>query len=59
MIKIREALMTVQLTIIGLGQIGASIGLALADHTDKITRTGSDFNRRVMQQAKKLGLWIN
>jgi prephenate dehydrogenase len=47
--------MTVQLTIIGLGQIGASIGLALENQPDKVTRTGSDFNTKVMQQAKKMG----
>jgi prephenate dehydrogenase len=47
--------MTVQLTIIGLGQIGASIGLALENQPDKITRTGSDFNTKVMQQAQKMG----
>jgi prephenate dehydrogenase len=47
--------MTVQLTIIGLGQIGASIGLALANHGDKIIRTGSDIDRKAVQQAQKMG----
>lgn len=47
--------MTVQLTIIGLGQIGASIGLSLAKHKDKITRLGSDNDTSVMKQALKLG----
>jgi prephenate dehydrogenase len=47
--------MTIQLTIIGLGQIGASIGLALANHTDKITRIGSDIDGNVMREAQKSG----
>jgi prephenate dehydrogenase len=47
--------MTVQLTIIGLGQIGASIGLALEEHGDKLTRIGSDIDGKVMNQAQKLG----
>lgn len=47
--------MSIQLTIIGLGQIGASIGLALAEHKDKIRRAGSDIDGKVMQQAQKLG----
>jgi len=47
--------MTVQLTIIGLGQIGASIGLALGKHGDKLIRIGSDIDPKVMKQALKLG----
>jgi len=47
--------MSIQLTIIGLGQIGTSIGLALAEHKDKITRVGSDIDGKVMRQAQKLG----
>jgi prephenate dehydrogenase len=47
--------MTVQLTIIGLGQIGASIGLSLGEHGDKLIRTGSDIDVKVMKQAQKLG----
>jgi prephenate dehydrogenase len=47
--------MTVQLTIIGLGQIGASIGLALEKHGDKLKRIGSDIDPKVMKQALKLG----
>jgi len=47
--------MTLHLTIIGLGQIGASIGLALAQHADKIKITGSDIDSQIMNQAKKLG----
>jgi prephenate dehydrogenase len=34
--------MTIQITIIGLGQVGASIGLALGKHKDKILRCGHD-----------------
>ena len=34
--------MTVKITIIGLGQIGASIGLALANHKDQVTTLGYD-----------------
>ncbi len=34
--------MTFNFTIIGLGQVGASIGLGLADHKDKILRSGHD-----------------
>jgi prephenate dehydrogenase len=47
--------MTAQLTIIGLGQIGASIGLALEEHTDKLIRIGSDIDLQVMKQAGKSG----
>jgi len=34
--------MAVTLTVIGLHQIGASIGMALEIHKEKITRTGHD-----------------
>ncbi len=34
--------MTIKFTIIGLGQVGASIGLGLAEHKDKILRNGHD-----------------
>jgi len=47
--------MTVNLTIIGLGQIGTSIGLALAAHTDKVQRTGHDKSREQASKAQKLG----
>ena len=47
--------MTIQLTIIGLGQIGGSIGLALGSLGDKIERTGTDIERGVMSQAKTMG----
>lgn len=47
--------MTIQLTIIGLGQIGASIGLALAEKPELIQRTGYDIDSGVMRKAKKMG----
>jgi prephenate dehydrogenase len=47
--------MTVQITIIGLGQIGASFGLALAGHTDKVTRLGNDQDPNVIKQALAIG----
>jgi prephenate dehydrogenase len=34
--------MTVQITIVGLGQVGTSIGLALAAHTNQVSRVGHD-----------------
>ena len=48
--------MPVKITIIGLGQIGASIGLSLAAHKDKIVLTGHDKDYSVEQRAKKLGV---
>lgn len=47
--------MTVQISIIGLGQIGTSMGLALADHKDLVTRVGHDRRFEVAKQAEKLG----
>lgn len=47
--------MTVQLTIIGLGQIGTSVGLALADQTEVIYRVGHDREIRASRRAEKLG----
>ena len=47
--------MTIQITIVGLGQIGTSIGLALADHTDKLKRIGHDRNMAFARQAQKMG----
>jgi prephenate dehydrogenase len=46
--------MSVQITIIGLGQIGASIGLALADHKELILRVGHDLDMRIARQAEKI-----
>ena len=47
--------MTIQVTIVGLGQIGASIGLALAGRGELVQRTGHDRELRVARQAEKLG----
>jgi prephenate dehydrogenase len=47
--------MTVQITIIGTGQIGASIGLALEAHKDLFLRVGHDKDIRVANQAKDMG----
>ncbi|MBX3036340.1 MAG: prephenate dehydrogenase [Anaerolineales bacterium] len=47
--------MAVQITIIGLGQTGASIGLALAAHKDKVFVTGHDKDYGAEGRAKKLG----
>lgn len=47
--------MTVQITIVGLGQIGASIGLALAGRQELIYRVGHDLDVGVARQAEKIG----
>lgn len=47
--------MPVQFTIIGLGQIGASMGLALAAQKDQIMRLGHDKNPDVAKRAKQIG----
>jgi prephenate dehydrogenase len=47
--------MTIQITIIGLGQIGASVGLALADHKETIRRVGHDRKQENARRAEKLG----
>jgi len=46
--------MTVQLTIIGLGQIGASVGLALEKQKEKINRFGHDREPNVARRAQAL-----
>jgi prephenate dehydrogenase len=46
---------TVQITIIGTGQIGASIGLALGEHKDLFLRVGHDKDVRVANRAKEMG----
>lgn len=46
--------MTVQITIVGLGQIGTSAGLALAEHENLLHRVGHDKDPSVAKQAKKL-----
>ena len=45
--------MTVKIAIIGLGQIGASIGLALANHKDQVTTIGYDTEGEVNRKAMK------
>jgi prephenate dehydrogenase len=47
--------MAVQLTIIGLGQVGTSVGLALADQTELLYRVGHDKEIRAARRAEKLG----
>lgn len=47
--------MTVQITIIGTGQIGASVGLALGEHKDLFVRVGHDKDPRVANHAKDMG----
>lgn len=47
--------MTVQITIIGLGQIGTSIGLALAKHSENLNRIGYDKSLEIQNKAKGLG----
>lgn len=47
--------MTVQITIIGLGQTGASMGLALTAHSDKVFITGHDKEYEAEGRAKKIG----
>jgi prephenate dehydrogenase len=47
--------MAVQITIIGLGQIGTSVGLALAEHQDLIYRVGHDREPTIARRAEKMG----
>jgi prephenate dehydrogenase len=47
--------MTVKITIIGLGQIGASLGLALAAHKDQVTTLGHDKSPETARKAQKRG----
>ena len=47
--------MTIQISVIGLGQIGTSIGLALKDHTDKVRRTGFDRDPEIARLAESQG----
>jgi prephenate dehydrogenase len=47
--------MAVNVTIIGMGQIGTSIGLALADQTDQVRRIGHDKDVRLSKQAERMG----
>ncbi len=45
--------MKIQFTILGLGQIGTSVGMVLADHKDQFIRVGHDKSRGVANQAKE------
>lgn len=47
--------MAVQVTILGMGQIGTSIGLALAEHKDLVVRVGHDKDIGIANRAKQLG----
>jgi prephenate dehydrogenase len=47
--------MPVQITIIGLGQIGASIGMALGKHTTLLHRVGHDKNLSTAKKAEHKG----
>jgi prephenate dehydrogenase len=47
--------MSVQITIVGLGQIGASVGLALGKNRSDMRRVGHDKSPSVSRQAKKMG----
>ena len=47
--------MTVQITIVGLGQLGASVGLALGSRQDDIHRVGHDKNSEAAKAAQKKG----
>lgn len=45
--------MSIQLTILGLGQIGASAGMALSKHNDSLLRVGHDKDRMAVNLAKE------
>lgn len=47
--------MSAQIAIIGLGQIGASIGLALKEKSSVLHRVGFDINASVAKAAEKMG----
>jgi len=47
--------MAIQITILGLGRVGASIGLALAAIKDQAKRAGHDSEPGVARQAEKMG----
>jgi prephenate dehydrogenase len=48
--------MTLKIAIIGLGQIGASFGLALSAHKNRYILTGYDQAKEVNHQAEKMGV---
>jgi prephenate dehydrogenase len=47
--------MTVKLTIVGMGQIGISVGLALAEESERIYRVGHDRELGAARRAEKMG----
>lgn len=47
--------MTVQITIVGLGQLGTSVGLALGSRRADIHRVGHDKNFETAKKAQKIG----
>ena len=47
--------MTVKLAIIGLGRLGASMGLALASETNQLERVGHDTDTVTARKAEKMG----
>ncbi len=47
--------MTIQISIIGLGRIGTSLGLALRERKAEIMRVGHDIDLKTARQAEKLG----
>ena len=49
--------MPVNIVIVGLGQIGASFGLALGEKKDLVQRAGYDQEIKIARQAEKLGQW--
>jgi len=48
--------MTVQITIVGLGQLGASVGLALGSRQTEIHRVGHDKSPETAKKAQKKGV---
>lgn len=47
--------MSIQVTIIGLGQIGASVGLALGKRRSDIRRVGHDISPEIAKKAQQIG----
>jgi prephenate dehydrogenase len=47
--------MAIQITLVGLGQIGTSMGLALGGHANSILRVGHDRRIETEREAQKLG----
>jgi prephenate dehydrogenase len=45
--------MKIKFAILGLGQIGTSVGMVLADHKDQFVRVGHDKSRVAVNQAKE------